>query len=146
MRSLFVFVLLFALPAVGQKQPKIDPSSDVPVISADLGQCTADFRVVDVNMKPIYSARIALEIKHGFVGMRRVNLEIFTNSDGRARFTGLPNYSKRPLNFDISSGERKTGVFMDPDHKCQANFTAVVPDKKNAPLPKPEENSDDKDK
>jgi len=144
MRSLFFFVLLFTLPVLGQKQPKIDPSSDVPVISADLGQCSADFRVVDVNMKPIYSARIALEIKHGFVGMRRTNLEIFTNYDGKARFTRLPNYSKHPLNFDISFGERKTGVFMDPDEKCQADFQAVLPDKKNATTTPPAPPSEEK--
>jgi hypothetical protein len=137
MRRLFVLVLLIALPALGQKQPKIDPSSEIPVISADVGQCTADFRVVDVNMKPIYSARIALDMKRGFMGMRRTSLEIFTNSDGKARFTGLPNYSKHPLNFDVSFGERKTGVFMDPDEKCQADFQAVLPDKKNAPATPP---------
>src|SRR3954462_1904052 len=98
-RSL-AFLLLFVAPAFAQKQPKVDPSTDVPVISADIGQCTADFRVVDVNQNPIYSARIALDIKRGFVGMRRTSLEIFTNFDGKARFTGLPNYSKHPLNFD----------------------------------------------
>ena len=70
--------------------------------------------------------------------------ESITNYDGKARFTRLPNYSKHPLNFDISFGERKTGVFMDPDEKCQADFQAVLPDKKNATTTPPAPPSEEK--
>ena len=139
MRSLlFAVILLIAVSAAAQKAPFVDPVTDVPVISADLGQCTADFKVVDVNMKPIYSARIATEIKYGFAGVRRTTLEIFTNVDGKARFERLPNHSKRPINFDVSVGERRTGVFVDVDEKCHSEFQAVIPNTKNAAKPEAE--------
>ncbi len=140
----FILVVLVSLAAFAQKQPKIDPSTDVPVISADLGQCTADFRVVDVSQKPIYSARIATEIKWGFAGVHRTTLEVFTNSDGKARFTRLPNHSKKPINFDISFGGRQTGVFMDPDQKCVADFQVVLPDKKTEAKPAEQKPEDQK--
>ena len=64
---------------------------DVPVVKGDLGTCSADFTVLDSNGKPVYDAKVHVTILYGFMNKRKSELEIGTNSDGKARIEGLPN-------------------------------------------------------
>lgn len=138
-RSVVFLLLSFATIAYSQEQPK--PKSDsnqVPVISGDLGDCTANLRVTDVKEKPIYNAKIAVEIKYGFGGFHHSTLEIYTNVDGKARFEGLPLKSRGPLAFTASYKGRETTVIVEPRDNCHGSYTAILP---NEPLPK--DNDDD---
>lgn len=123
-------LLLVSVPVLSQDQPKAAPAQ-VPVISGDLGDCTADLRVTDVKDKPISNAKISLEIKYGFGGFHRTTLEVFTNVDGKARFEGLPRKSRGPLAFTASYQGRQTTVVVEPREQCHGSFTAVLP---NEPL------------
>lgn len=101
-------------------------SPEIPVVDAGLGSCRADFLVKDGVDKPIFNAKISLTIKYGFLSKRKSEVEIGTNSDGKARVTGLPNLPKRPLDFSIKSGDVTTTVTDDPSTNCNAVFNVTL--------------------
>lgn len=118
---------LFVIPVFSQEKPKSE--NPVPVISGDLGECTADFTVTGTKLKPIYNAKLEVELRYGFGGFHRTNLEIYTNVDGKARVEGLPEQSKHPLTFTVSYEGRKTVVLVDPEQQCHGSYKAIVTDK-----------------
>jgi hypothetical protein len=123
MRKLWPFGALFAaafLAIGGAAQTAKEP--DLPVVDGGLGTCKADFTVKDAQDKPIYNAKINVLIKYGFMGMRKTQLEAGTNSEGKARFTGLPERVRKPLEFVIKSGNVSSTVTDDPEEKCEATF------------------------
>ena len=101
-------------------------SPEVPVVDAGLGSCRADFLVKDSADKPIFNAKISLTIKYGFLSKRKSEVEIGTNSDGKARVTGLPNLPKKPLEFSIKSADVSTTVTDDPSTNCNAVFNVTL--------------------
>src|SRR5690242_18626225 len=112
MRTL-VLLLALAIPMV---------AADSPKISADLGSCSADFHVTDSEGKPIYNARIHTLIRSGAFAIRKLDLEIRTDSDGRASIINLPEVPKRPITFDISNEAKTSSVAFEPDKQCRAKF------------------------
>ena len=123
-------VLLFALsPSLAQTASQPDPKS-IPVIDGGIGPCTADFTVTDASNAPLYDAKIRVHIAYGFMSTHKLDLEIGTNADGKARVTGLPERTKRPFSFQISQGDRSAEVFDDPAKTCKAQFTAALEKKK----------------
>jgi hypothetical protein len=101
-------------------------SQEIPVVDGGLGSCRADFTVKDGSGKPIYNAKIHVLIKYGFLSKRKTELEVGTNSDGKARVTGLPNMPKKPLEFSIKSGTVSTTVTDDPSDDCNATFDVTL--------------------
>lgn len=99
-----------------------DPHS-VPVVDGGVGSCSADFTITDSEKKPVYAAKIKVHIAYGFASVRKLDLEVGTNADGKARFTGLPNRLKRPLTFTASEGDRTAEVTDDIEETCQGQFT-----------------------
>jgi len=116
--AIFVFLL--------DEGATVADSPEVPVVDAGLGSCRADFLVKDGADKPIFNAKISLTIKYGFLSKRKSEVEIGTNSDGKARVTGLPNLPKKPLEFAIKSGEVSTTVTDDPFTNCNAVFNVTL--------------------
>ena len=98
----------------------------IPVVDGGLGSCRADFTVKDGSDKPIYNAKIHVLIKYGFLSKRKTELEVGTNSDGKASVTGLPNLPKRPLEFSIKSGTVEKAVTDDPSEYCNAKFDVTL--------------------
>jgi hypothetical protein len=115
-----------ALATSGSPQATLAQPQEVPVIKADIGPCSADIRVTDLSGKPLYNAKIHVQIRHGFLGLRKLDLEIGTNADGKARFEGLPEKAKKPLEFQVRYGDKSALVFDDPGLKCHASHAAVV--------------------
>lgn len=101
-------------------------SSQVPEVDGGLGSCRADFTVKDGSDKPIYNAKIHVLIKYGFLSKRKTDLEVGTNSDGKASITGLPNMPKKPLEFSIKSGTVEKTVTDDPSDTCNAKFDVTL--------------------
>ena len=59
--------------------------------------------------------------------MYRTPVNVFsTNVDGKARFTGLPDHTKRGLFFEASEGDRTGNAFDDPSKTCQAQFPVTL--------------------
>jgi len=103
------------------------PAVDVPVVKGDLGTCSADFTVLDSNDKPVYDAKVHVTILYGFMNKRKSELEIGTNSDGKARIEGLPNWLKKPpLEFSIKTGQLTKSVTQDPATDCHASFNVQL--------------------
>lgn len=102
-----------------------DPHS-VPSVDGGLGSCTADFTITDNAGKPIYAATIKVHIAYGFGSFHKLDLQVGTNVDGKARFTGLPERVKRGLYFEASESDRSGEAFDDPEKTCQAQFTIAL--------------------
>jgi hypothetical protein len=121
MKTLVVAFLL-TIPALAQTP---DPHS-VPAVDAAIGPCSADFTVTDTDNKPVYAAKVKVRIAYGFMSVRKLDLEVGTNIDGKARFTGLPDRLKHGLYFEASEGDRTANAFDDPSKTCQAQFTLTL--------------------
>ena len=102
------------------EQKPADASQQVPSISADRGECSALFTVLDANGKPIYQASIHALVRWGLA--HKTDLTVSTNYYGKAQFVSLPNYSKKPIAFEVSSGDKKRTVLYDPDKDCKGEF------------------------
>src|SRR5579863_9438044 len=105
-----------------------DPKS-IPVIDGSIGPCSADFTITDPSGAPVYAANIKVHIAYGFMYARKLDLEVGTNSDGKARFTGLPDRTKQGLFFRASAANREGSAFVDPAKTCTANLTVTLQDK-----------------
>ena len=101
-------------------------AADAPKISADLGNCTADFHVTGADTKPIYNARVHTLIKYGAFGLRKTELEVRTDSTGQASVINLPNYSKKPITFDVSNGTATSTIEFSPDKECHAKYEITL--------------------
>lgn len=123
-RILPLFLALISLASAAPAQTP-DPHS-VPVVDGGIGPCTADFTITDGDGKPVYAAQIKVHIAYGFASARKLDLEVGTNADGKARFTGLPNRVKRGLFFEASEGDRVGNAFDDPTNTCKAQFTTAL--------------------
>jgi len=123
--SSILFALTLSLAASAQTPAAPDPKSP-PVIDGGIGSCSADFTITDPAGAPVYAAKINVHIAYGFASVRKLDLEVSTNADGKARFTGLPNRVKRGLFFEASESDRTASAFDDPSTTCQAQFTLVL--------------------
>jgi len=122
--SLALFVIVLSLPAFSQSTAP-DPKA-VPVLDGGIGPCTADFTITDASGAPVYAAKIKVHIAYRFGSFHKLDLEVATNADGKARFTGLPNRVKRGLTFQASESDRTGEVFDDPANTCKAQFTVSL--------------------
>lgn len=99
---------------------------DIPHVDGDIGACRALFTVRDGSKKPIYNAKVDVTIHYGFLNKRKTDLEVATNSDGKASVNGLPNFSKKPLDFVVHSGTVSTTVTDDTSANCDAKFDVTL--------------------
>jgi hypothetical protein len=117
-----MLILQIAAFAVGLAQePATKTEPDVAVISARLGPCAADFTVTDADGTGIYAATIHVRIRYGFLGIKRMDLEVGTNGDGRARVEGLPD-DARPLTYDVTKDDKKATVQQDLSTNCEMKY------------------------
>jgi hypothetical protein len=123
--AVFLAALSASLPAQTASNPAVDPKS-IPVVDGEIGPCSADFTVTDSSGAPVYAARIKVHIAYGFISAHKLDLEVGTNADGKARFTGIPTRLKHGLNFYASEGDRSGEVFDDPAITCKAQFTIAL--------------------
>jgi len=123
--SSILFALALSLAVSAQTPAAPDPKSP-PVIDGGIGSCSADFTITDPAGAPVYAAKIKVHIAYGFMYAHKLDLEIGTNSDGKARFTGLPARTKRGLFFEASEADRSGTAFVDPAVTCQSQFTIAL--------------------
>jgi hypothetical protein len=101
--------------------------ADVPTVSAGLGPCTADFTVTDASSKPVYNAKIHLKMKYGFMSKRDTELDVATDSNGKARMEGLPiKLKKPPMEFTIRKDAASQTVTADPATNCHSTFAVTL--------------------
>jgi hypothetical protein len=129
-----VAVLLAATCMAQEAAPPAQPH-DVPVIQANLGDCSVEIKVTDTALKPVYKADISTQLRYGFGGFHHLDLEVETNVDGLARFESLTNKARMPLTFDVLYEGRHAVVVVDLTDKCHAVERSVLPDKRPEPPP-----------
>jgi hypothetical protein len=100
-----------------------DPHS-VPVVDGSIGPCSAEFIVKDGAGSPVYDSKIRVHIAYGV--FHKLDLEVGTNIDGKARFTGLPNRVKQPLLFRASQEDREGSATVDPAAACRAERAILI--------------------
>lgn len=76
----------------------VDPKT-ISEVDAGLGPCTADFTITGDDDKPVYAAKVRVHIAYGWMNLHKFDLEVGTNSDGRARFIGLPKIPSKAFSF-----------------------------------------------
>jgi len=108
-----------------------DPKS-VPVIDGGLGPCSVEFAITDTAGQPVYAANIQVHIAYGLMSLHKMDLQVGTNSDGKARFEGLPDRIKQGLFFRASEGNREGSAFDDPGKTCKAAFAITLRQKTSA--------------
>src|SRR5262245_35232793 len=101
MLSSMVIALLLALTAAFAQAPA-PPSTppELPVLNARLGGCTAEFVVKNAEGAPVYLAIVHVNVRYGPMNLKRMDLEVGTNSEGKARIKGLPDKAKA-MTYDI---------------------------------------------
>lgn len=122
LRNLALILSILGLSAVAVAGTQ----EDVPHVSGDIGSCNALFTVHDASNKPIYNAKIDVTIHYGFMNMRKTDLEVATNGDGKARVDGLPNFPRKPLDFVVHSGTVSKTITDDPTSTCKATFDVTL--------------------
>jgi hypothetical protein len=122
---MIIATIALAAAALVQQPVAEAPKPELAVISARLGGCAADFTVKDADGQPIYAATVHVRIRYGFLGVKRMDLEVGTDSSGEARVEGLPDTVK-PLTFDIQKAEMKATVEQTHLSECQASYAVTL--------------------
>ena len=125
----FFFVLPAFFTWAQTATPAPDPHA-VPSIDGGIGSCSADLTITDDSGAPVYLAKVTVHVAYGFMNKHKLELELSTNVDGRARITGLPDRIKHGFYFRASQGDQTGEAFDDPANTCKAQFTIPL-QKKN---------------
>lgn len=122
MRRLIVPVLLFMLTIVATDMATAQSQAVSGEISADLGPCSAVITVTGADSRPIYAARITARVQYGAMGIRKLDLEAYTGSDGKLKITRLPESLKKPMVIHVSKDDKADQVEFKPAQSCHATF------------------------
>lgn len=110
---MLLLTLLVALSAQAQAPP------EVPVLDARLGRCSAQFTVASPDGQPVYLALVHVRVRYGAFGVKRMDLEVGTNADGKATIAGLPDKA-RPMAFDVKKDAWSATVEQNVETSCNA--------------------------
>lgn len=144
-RYILAIALAFSVTTIGKGQqpapsPQPSPASaqQVPTIDGGLGPCSVELTVTDGQAKGVFNATVKVHIAYGFAGIRKMDLEAGTNSDGKVLFKGLPaKVHNPPLEFHASKNDLTGLASYNPATECQARHDIIL-EKLAQPSPSPE--------
>ena len=91
------------------------------VVDGGLGRCSLEVTVLDTDSKPVYGASVKVHIAYGFGGFHKLDLEVGTNAEGKAKFSGLPSRVRRPpLEFEATKEDLSATLEYNPATECVA--------------------------
>jgi hypothetical protein len=123
--------LTLALAAQAQQPAPSPKPDDIPVTDGTSGPCSIEFSVTDSDGKPVYAARIDVHLAYGAFGAHKLDMGVYTNAQGKAKFTGIPNkVRKPPVEFNAKKDDLVGVATMDPLTECQAKHDIVMDKKK----------------
>jgi hypothetical protein len=106
--------------------PAAASAEKVPVIDGGAGPCSLELTVT-ADTKPVAAANVKVHIAYGFAGVRKLDLEAYTNNDGKLKFTGLPSRVKRPpLEFRATKDKLAGIAVYDPESECDAKHELTL--------------------
>ena len=98
---------------------------ELPVLDARLGSCSADFLVKDAKGAPVPLATVRVRVRYGVMSVKRMDLEVGTNSEGKAQIKGLPEKAK-PMTYDVQKDDKKAVVDQNVEKTCQAKLEVTL--------------------
>jgi hypothetical protein len=120
-------VVLVAQNITTPPNSQAQSAQKVPVMDGGAGPCSVQFTVTDAKGNPVYAALIDVHIVYGFAGVRRLDLEAGTNSDGKVKFIGLPSKVRRPpLEFRASKDQWTGTATYDPAVECHGQHDIIL--------------------
>src|SRR5215469_12471277 len=124
--ALAVSFLSFA-STLPEQQPTPSPAQEIPTIDGNAGPCSVEFTVTDGQAKGVYAATVKVHMAYGFGGVRKLDLEAGTNSDGKVRFKGLPaKVHNPPLEFRATKDDLTGLATVNPATECQAKHDIIL--------------------
>jgi|ERR1700731_2910064 len=123
------FLILGVTFLFAQTQQTAQPQKpdDIPVTDGTSGPCSIEFAVTDSDGKPVYAARIDAHLAYGAFGAHKLDMGVYTNAQGKARFTGIPaKVRKPPIEFNAKKDDLVGVATMDPATECQAKHDIVM--------------------
>jgi hypothetical protein len=129
--ALVILGLTLALAAQSQQPAPSPKPDDIPVTDGTSGPCSIEFSVTDSDGKPVYAARIDVHLAYGAFGAHKLEMGVYTNAQGKAKFTGIPiKVRKPPIEFNAKKDDLVGVATMDPLTECQAKHDIVMDKKK----------------
>ena len=117
-RVVFLLLLISGVLAAPSFAADAPNPHEVPVVDGGLGPCSIEFTAKDSTGSPLYNAKVRVHIATGFLGVKKTDLEVGSNVDGKAKFTGLPDKTKFALEFDAQQGELAGTFSWTPVKGC----------------------------
>ena len=106
--------------------PPAAAAEKVPVIDGGAGPCSLELSVT-ADTKPVPAANVKVHIAYGFAGVRKLDLDAYTNNEGKLKFTGLPARVKRPpLEFRATKDKLEGIAVYDPESECDAKHELTL--------------------
>jgi hypothetical protein len=126
--SAFLILGVSLAIAAPTQQPAQPPKpDDIPVTDGTSGPCSIEFSVTDADGKPVYAARIDVHLAYGAFGAHKLDMGVYTNAQGKARFAGIPaKVRKPPVEFNAKKEDLVGVATMDPATECQAKHDIVM--------------------
>lgn len=118
-------IALMVMMLAGTVWAQSPAPQEVPNLNAKLGGCSAEFTVKSADGKPVYGALVHVRVRYGTLGIKRMDLEVGTNAEGRARVSGLPDKARLMI-WDITKDDKKTTVDQDVEKTCAAKLDVVL--------------------
>jgi hypothetical protein len=129
--ALVILGLTLALAAQSQQPAPSPKPDDIPVTDGTSGPCSIEFSVTDSDGKPVYAARIDVHLAYGAFGAHKLDMGVYTNAQGKAKFIGIPiKVRKPPVEFNAKKDDLVGVATMDPLTECQAKHDIVMDKKK----------------
>ena len=123
--------ITLALAAQAQQPAPSPKPDDIPVTDGTSGPCSIEFSVTDSDGKPVYAARIDVHLAYGAFGAHKLDMGVYTNAQGKAKFIGIPiRVRKPPVEFNAEKDDLVGVATMDPLTECQAKHDIVMDKKK----------------
>jgi hypothetical protein len=111
---------------ISVSKPQAPDSPQIAVVKGESGSCSADFVVSDSSGKGVYGAKIELHVAYGFMGLHKLDATANTNSEGKARFEGLPDRIRKTAEFRVSRGDQSKVLPYDPLADCHPRHEVVL--------------------
>ncbi len=123
--GMVILAVLMGKASFAQQNSAVDQQK-VPLLNGGAGPCSVDFTVSDPQGKPLLDAKVRVHIAYGFLGKRTLDLEIGTNSAGKARLEGLPAKIHEATYFHASKGDLEGSALFDPEANCHAQHDITL--------------------
>ena len=125
--AFLVLGVTLAVAAQTQQPPQPQKPDDIPITDAASGPCSIELTVTGSDGKPVYAARIDYHAAYGAFGAHKLDMGVYSNAQGKARFTGIPvKVRKPPIEFNAKKDDMVGVATMDPATECQAKHDIVM--------------------